>query len=299
MNDAIWLGAFAGCGATGMVVLASTMLRARPRLADAIVRMTTPPPAVPESNPLAPDDFKSRVGAIVQPGIPRRLLAGNLDTDLRLLRIPEVRHLGDKTVAALLGAGIPVLGAAGAAQLGMSVGWALPALVAATLGMLLFLAPDLEVRRRAALARREFAEHLQVYLDLVALNRVSGVGAMQSLERAALVGDSWVFRQLSEVLQRAQLAGQPPWSAMADVAEQLAIPQLADLGDIMTVSGESGASIVDSLRARSRAQRHDMITAELGDAEVASEKLRIPNAGMAIVLVAIVIVPAVVNVMSG
>ncbi|MFE9575074.1 type II secretion system F family protein [Nocardia sp. NPDC006044] len=298
MKDMLWIAAFAGAATFGIVILAATMLRSRPALPDAVDRMTTPPPVTPESELLRPKDFKSKVGVLVDPYLARYPWARSRPADLRILRTDTARYLGDKTLSALAGVVMPPIGALAAAQFGVSVAWELVVFGAVSLGALLFVAPDIEIRRKAATARREFAEHLQVYLDLVTLNRISGVGAMQSLERAALVGDSWVFRRLTELLQRAQLAGQTPWNAMTELAEQLSIPQLADLGDIMTVSGESGASVADNLRARSRAQRHEMISAELSDAEIASEKLRIPNAGMAIVLVAIVLVPAITNVMT-
>ncbi|QIS22816.1 hypothetical protein [Nocardia terpenica] len=296
MTYELHLALFACLGVLGFCTVISTFLRSRPALRQALERLT--PAAGPV--PIAWDtgSIKARVGTLAYPYLARWQWFRLPEHDLRLLEIDPARFLGDKILSGAAGFALPLVLTVSGRAIGAGIPESLALAAAPILGAALFLAPDAELRAKAARARTEFAQHLQIYLDLVTLNRIGGVGALQSLERAAAVGDSWVFHRLTEVLQRSQLAGQPPWLALSELSRRLALPDLADLGDIMTMSGEWGTSVVDSLRARSRSQRHEIVTHELGAAEAASERLRIPAACIALLLVAMLTVPSVVNIMN-
>ena len=126
----------------------------------------------------------------------------------------------------------------------------MPVVATLALGVGMFFLPDYNVRDDAKKARAEFARALAAYIDLVALERNSGSGPRQAMEVAAEVGDSWVFRRLTEELARTRWSGVAPWEALHALADELGLAELDDLADIMRLSGEEGAQIYTNLRAR-------------------------------------------------
>lgn len=122
---------------------------------------------------------------------------------------------------------------------------------------------------------------------------------MQSLERAAAVGDSWVFRRLDEELMRAQRSGQAPWDTLTRISGELELPDLADLADIMTLTGEQGASVAVTLSARASALRNAQLSDELGKAGSATEKIQAPLAVLGIIFMAMLFIPALSNIVLG
>jgi len=163
----------------------------------------------------------------------------------------------------------------------------------------LFFLPDYNVRDDAKKARAEFARALGAYLDLVALERNSGAGPRQAMEAAADVGDSWVFRRLGEELARTRWSGLTPWEALHELAAELGLPELDDLADIMRLSGEEGAAIYTSLRARSAALRTAMLNTEKAKANEVGERMSIPMSLLGVIFLAILIAPALLRVMGG
>ncbi len=146
------------------------------------------------------------------------------------------------------------------------LGWQLPLLIpvggSIALAVLLFFGPDMDVRTDARKARIEFSRALTAYIDLVALERIGGSGPRQAMEQAAEVGDSWVFQRIGEELARSRWSGVAPWDALHALADELGLPDLDDLADIMRLSQE-GAQVYSNLRARSTALRAAMLNQEL------------------------------------
>ena len=124
-----------------------------------------------------------------------------------------------------------------ATALASAGGWRLPVVlpVAAGLG-LAFLAALLahrDVLARATRARREFARAVCTYLDLVALQLAAAHGPVQALEQAAAVCDGWVFERIRDSLRIAQLQMHAPWAELRELAEEIGVPELGDVGAIM------------------------------------------------------------------
>jgi len=184
-----------------------------------------------------------------------------------------------------------------AAAAGAALPIALPAVSALVLAAVLFVVPDLDVARKAVAAREEFARATSAYLDLTALERAAGAGATQSLEQAATVGDSWVFVRLREQLVRARLSGRPPWDGLHELSHELGLPELTDLADIMRLSGEEGAAVADTLRARSRGLRAALLTREQTRANEESERMVIPVALLGLIFLVILGAPAIVRIL--
>jgi Flp pilus assembly protein TadB len=301
MTWAMLAGATAGLGVT---VIVRELLPAQPQLAAALDRLT--PGRVTASQPTAQEPagesastsgLEARVGRIAQRHLAEAPLLRIPTVELALLRLPVARYLGQKVLLGLIGLLFPTLFTLLALVAGSSLPVAVPTVGGLVLGALLFLLPDLEVRRKAAAAREEFARATSAYIDLTALERAAGAGATQALEQAATVGDSWVFVRLREQLIRARLSGTPPWDGLHALATELALPELSDLADIMRLSGEEGAAVADTLRARSRGLRTALLTKEQTRANEDSERMVIPVALLGLIFLAILGAPAIVRIL--
>ena len=118
------------------------------------------------------------------------------------------------------------------------------------------------------------------------------------MEIAASVGDSWVFRRLSEELARSRWSGLPPWDALRKLSDELGLPELADLADIMRLSGEEGAQVYQTLRSRSQSMRTAALNAALADANAVGERMSIPMSTLGLVFMAMLIAPALLRVLG-
>ena len=290
----------------GVSLIVRELLPAQPQLAAALDRLqpprlaptTTTVPQVPaDGEPASTSSLETRVGLLLQRHLTDAPFVRIPTRELALLRTPVARYLGQKVLLGLLGLAFPSVFTLMAAALGYALPVAVPALGGLTLGALLFLTPDLEVRRKAADAREEFARAISAYIDLTALERAAGAGATQSLEQAATVGDSWVFVRLREQLVRARLSGTAPWDGLHALAEELTLPELSDLADIMRLSGEQGAAVADTLRARSRGLRVALLTKEQTRANQDSERMVIPVALLGLIFLVLLGAPAIVRIL--
>ena len=215
--------------------------------------------------------------------------------ELALLRIPLARFYGDKIVMAFLGLAIPPLLAFFFEQIGLGFPVAIPAMASAGLAVVMFCLPNYNAVDDARKARLEFARALGAYIDLVALERNNGSGVRQAMESAAEVGDSWVFIRLSEELTRSRWSGQPPWDALHALADELGLPELNDFADIMRLSGEEGASVYATLRARSNSMRAAMLNEELAQANAVGERMSIPGSLLGVVFMALLVAPSLLR----
>ncbi len=295
---------FGATGGLGVTLIARELLPSDPQLASALdrlgpTRIGLDAPAVQE--PAAGDGstgaLEHRVGIWAQRHLVDAPFVRIPTKELLLLRIPVARHLGQKVLMALLGLLFPAVFIVVTTAGRFALPIALPAVFALVLAAVLFVVPDLDVRRRAAAAREEFARATSAYLDLTALERAAGAGATQSLEQAATVGDSWVFVRLREQLIRARLSGTPPWDGLHDLATELSLPELSDLADIMRLSGEEGAAVADTLRARSRGLRAALLTKEQTRANEESERMVVPVALLGLIFLVILGAPAIVRIL--
>jgi len=295
---------FGATGGLGVTLIARELLPSDPQLASALDRLAPTrigldAPAVQE--PAAGDGstgaLEHRVGIWAQRHLVDAPFVRIPTKELLLLRIPVARHLGQKVLMALLALLFPAVFIVVTTAGGYALPIALPAVFALVLAAVLFVVPDLDVRRRAAAAREEFARATSAYLDLTALERAAGAGATQSLDQAATVGDSWVFVRLREQLIRARLSGTPPWDGLHDLATELSLPELSDLADIMRLSGEEGAAVADTLRARSRGLRAALLTKEQTRANEESERMVVPVALLGLIFLVILGAPAIVRIL--
>ena len=301
LTAAVLLGATSGLG---VILIVRELLPSDPKLASALDRLAptrlgaaAPAAREPAAGGGSTGPLEHRVGIWAQRYLADAPFIRIPTTELLLLRIPVARHLGQKVLMALLGLLFPAVLLVLCAATGYALPIALPAMFALVLTAVLFIVPDLDVRRKATAAREEFARATSAYLDLTALERAAGAGATQSLEQAATVGDSWVFVRLREQLVRARLSGMPPWDGLHDLATELGLPELSDLADIMRLSGEEGAAVADTLRARSRGLRAALLTKEQTRANEESERMVVPVAFLGLIFLVILGAPAMVRIL--
>ena len=177
--------------------------------------------------------------------------------------------------------------------------WSAPTVAALGLGAVLFFLPDVDLRRRAGEVRAELRQVLCVFLEFVALERAADAGAAESLERAAAVGDSRFFVLVRDELVRAQLAGEPAWRAFEHLADRVEVPELGDVADIMRLTGEDGAGVYGTLRARAASLRTALLNEQAAQANAASEQMVVPVALLGIAFLLLLGYPAFARIVFG
>jgi hypothetical protein len=287
-------------------VVIRELLPVHPDLADALARLHPDAARSPTADRgrITPGDRPPEAGWLDRLGqraadIARRHRLPIPTRDLDLLDQPVERFVLTKTGLALIGLVFPHLLVTLMASLGLSLPLVVPTVASLVLAAVLFLAPDLDVRTRAGAARREFRRAVCAYLDLVALERAGDAGVSESLERAAAIGHGRAFTRIHDALLRSRLDGAPPWAGLRDLADELGVPELADVADIMRLSGEDGAAVYDTLRARAHGLRTTILTEHEARANADSEKMVAPVALLGIVFIALLGYPAFARIVYG
>lgn len=280
-----------GCVAgAGVALLVREMVPAAPKLGPALRRLN-PPPARPGIGSPSGSASQTVWGGWLVDRVPGRLPR----TDLLLIQQTPEQFLVTKVALALAGLLLPVLVVAGWALMGLGVPLFIPGVFGVLAAAALWFVPDWHVRDQAAKARSEFAHAAAAYLELVALRMASNVGAAQALEDAVRVGRGWAFTRIQEALLRARTDKSSPWDALDELGGQLQLPILADVADIMRLSSNDGAAVYDTLRARAKSLRTELLAAQATEANTDSEKMSAPGALLAAIVMFGIAFPAVLN----
>jgi Flp pilus assembly protein TadB len=283
----------------GVALLIWRLVPAQPDLADALDRLS-PRAARRRAQPQARvTDTRERLGQWAMKTLPVGVWSKVPRRELAILRMPPARFYGEKLVFGLAGLVIPSLLTGIFALVGLRLPIVIPVAGTVVLAAVMFFIPDYNARDDAKKARAEFARALGAYIDMVALERNSGSGGRQAMEVAAEVGDSWVFRRLGEELARSRWSGEAPWQALHALADELALPELDDLADILRLPDEEGSGIYAQLRARAASMRVALLNDELARANQVGEKLSIPVSLLGLIFMVILIAPALLRVMGG
>ena len=210
-------------------------------------------------------------------------------TDLDILAKDRSAWLASKAAWGLAGLLIAPLFAVLVALDGLAVPLPVPAFASLALACAFFFLPDLSTRLTAQQRRTDFRYAIASYLDLVALERGAGAGPTESLEAAAEIGGGWAFQRIRAALDAARRGGQAPWTALATLAAQVGISELADLADIAEVAGQEGAKILQTLAARAESMRSQALSADRASAGSKSTTMVVPiallGAGFLILLI--------------
>jgi len=260
------------CG-LGIFVAVREIVPAPTRLDAALARLDPGQDWLPSATPRAP-----RAGPLA------RRIAAELPwlpvpaTDLALLGKDRESWIASKVACGLLGLVFPPLLAGLAMLAGTSLPWTFSVVASLVFGAALFFAPDLVTRVNAAERRNDFRHALTSYLDLVALERCAGAGPTEALEAAAEIGDGWAFQRISGALAAARRSGAAPWTALAGLARETGVSELADVADIAEVAGHEGAKILETLTARAASMRSQALASDRAKAGSRSTTMVVPIA---------------------
>ncbi|PPK63365.1 type II secretion system F family protein [Actinokineospora auranticolor] len=292
----IVLGAGAGAGLWALVVF---LFPPRPALGVVLAAATTPPVPAPI---LATDDtgWAVRLGRPAIPalralGLPGRKVGRDLAVAGRSVSV----HLAEKAVLAVAGLLLPALASAVLALAGFGLGLQFPLVAGLVLGVVGFLAPDLNARNQAAALRAGFRHALSAYLDLVWITLAGGMGVDSALGDSVLVGRGWAFEQLGRALDAARLTRATPWAALRQLGEELDVSELAELAASVSLAGTEGAKVRTSLAAKAQALRTHQITEAEGAAQAATERLSLPVMVLFLGFLAFITYPALTQVLNG
>lgn len=136
--------------------------------------------------------------------------------------------------------------------------------------------PALQVRTRAALARRRFRTSLSAYLDLVAIMLAGGAGIETALFAAARIGDGPAFRRIAGALELSRTSRQSPWDTLAALGRDIAVTDLPELAATVRLGGEQGARMTASLVAKASSLRAKQLAEVEAEANAATEKMGLP-----------------------
>ncbi len=241
-------------------------------------------------------DAQDRLGLWVMRTLPVSNVWSTPTRELALLRRTPHRFYGEKALYFLIGLLFPAVASLLFFLFGVRPPIGVPVMASLLLGAGLSFLPDYNVRSDAAKAREEFTRALTAYVDLVALERITGAGPRQAMTSAADVGDSWVFKRIAEELSRSRFNGVPPWDSLTTLSVDLGLPDLAEVSDIMRLSGEDGAAVYQMLRARAASMRAATTNAELAKANAAGERMSVPVSALALIFLLILATPAILRV---
>ncbi|MCL1870587.1 MAG: type II secretion system F family protein [Promicromonosporaceae bacterium] len=267
-------------------------------LADAVARVGHRPTPRPEA-PGAERNATDRLGNWAMKNLPAAAWVRTPRRELALLQMPLERFYGEKVTLAFIGVVAPPLLVTFFRAIGLGIPYQVTPVLALGLGVFLFFYPNLDAVEQAKKARAEFRRALGAYVDLVALERLNGAGALQAMESAAQIGSSWVFARLAEDLARSRWSGVPPWDSLETLADDLGLPELDDFADIMRLSGEQSTAVYGHLRARAESMRSALLADELAQANALGERLQIPGALLGVIFMALVIAPALLSMATG
>ena len=300
-TQALLIGSGALVGFGAFLLLRAVLVVEQPRLADALARLDGRAAPVPVGPMPERGDRWARAAGRAGVWAAARLPAAGLRAPSQAVALigwtPE-GYAARKVGLAAFGAGFVPLFSAVLGVTGVRLPVVVPVVGSLALAAVLFLVVDLVVRDQAAEARGQMRRALCSYLDLVSLRRDASEGPTIALERAAGVGEGWVFRRITDALVAARLAGDPPWDGLRRMAADTGVGELADVADIAEVAASEGASIAPTLRARAQSLRVQLLAEEEASANTASEKLTAPVALLSIAFLLLFLYPALARLMA-
>lgn len=286
--------------ALGLLMLLREWVPTQPHLGEASQRLA--PDQMQLIRMPAPEPVKLSTIERLALGLDRRIphLPGITPdrADLELLGVTTSHLVTRKLLYALTGLVLPVILGTALTLAGTNLSLAIPAglgLLAAVLGWLL---PDSQLREKAKERRAEFVRAALVYLQLVAIQRMAGAGAHQAMVRSAEISQSWTFTRIRLELARAEWSHTPAWDAMEELGAKINVPQLADIGDIMRLAGESTAGVADSLLARATALRDQLLSQAHAQANAATTTMAAPGTLLLIIMLLVIIYPVALSLMG-
>jgi tight adherence protein C len=253
----------------------------------------------PQDAPSGPaGGLELRVGGWVAAQLAQRGIGYRaLHQDLALTGQSFDALMARKVVGAGAGFLVALLGF-GFAQYGAGV-WlppGAPVMAALLVGAAVFVAPDVDVRKGANRRRREFTEHLAIYLELVALEMAGYAAAEAALPQAARYGGTWSMLLIRDTLLRARLSGEDRWDALTALGERIGVADLRDLGALVKTVADDGARVRQTVSARAASMRRALLAEDDVDAKRRKQLMGLAGLLIAAGFMVFVGYPAFVNI---
>jgi tight adherence protein C len=162
--------------------------------------------------------------------------------------------------------------------MGWGVSLQVPLWAALIVALIFFFLPDLQIRRDAAVRRRDFRHAVGAFLDLVAMNLAGGRGVPEALLMAVSVGEggsssNWAMARIREALANARIVGITPWQALGQLGDEINVDELRDLSAALGLVADDGAKVRTSLTARAATMRRRELAEVEGQAGERSQSM--------------------------
>nr|WP_214661987.1 type II secretion system F family protein [Streptomyces polyasparticus] len=277
----------------------------RPSLAQRVAALGRPPavalPAPRGRDADAAEGWAARAGRRAVPALKSLGLPGaSLGRDLRLAEISVESFLAEKAIAALIGVIAP--GAAVAAlwgATGSGPGWQVTGAASLVVGVVLFFAPDFNVRSAARKRREELRHTLSVFLNLTVVALAGGAGIHQALTDAGSLMHGWAASQLRRALTAADVGRTGVWDEIGALGRHSGVRELTELSASVALAGSEGAKIRASLEAKAAAMRTRRLAEADGAAQAATERMSLPVVVMFAGFLIFIGFPALHKVLAG
>ena len=175
----------------------------------------------------------------------------------------------------------------------------LPLLIIGISGAVLgYMLPDMELKKKAEARRVEFSRALTAYVTLLGSSIAGGGGITTAMADAANMGEGWVFTKIRHVLDEANLSGTSPWVALDRLGRDLRVTPLIELAGSLTLAGNSGARITETLHSRAESSREKELADLRSEAEAKSSSLGMPVGMMLLGWAVFMGYPAVLSLMG-
>lgn len=278
----------------GMLILSAVGLAVRalrpapPRLSAVMAQLNAQPSRRLANRDDAPSARRSWIPAAAVAPAERHV--GARDEDLAILGRSRAELAVTKIGWAVSGVLFPALVSTILTLGGVHLPFAIPLVASIGIGLFCWVNPSRQLAEDAEKARAEFRSALAAYLALVGLERKARGSATEALEEASRVSGSRPFRLIHTEVLRAELAGTPPWTALADLGTRFGVTELVSLAEIVATAAD-GAAVFATLLAEARSLHHAELTAQRAEANVISERLVQPLGLLAFGFVLLILIP--------
>ncbi|MGO1628101.1 MAG: hypothetical protein ACTH07_08885 [Microbacterium sp.] len=230
-----------------------------------------------------------RIGAWIAQHIPQTKFLAAPTAELDLLGETVSGFYATKVRNALIGFAIPfVPGLLMMLVTGQPV--ALVAGVSIVTAAIFWMLPDINVRRRAREARREFTRFIAVYLQLVAGALLGNATVDNALTNAARVSDTWVFERIRREFSAADLTRTSKWTALERLGDKVGVPAMVNMARTLRL-GEARVSLRDQLIAHCEKLRAEVAAADKDAAHRITQRIGAPLMCSILPILALLVVP--------
>ena len=225
------------------------------------------------------------------------LLLGAPAADLQLLGRTLPGYLSTRLAWGLAGLAAPVLLTVALLVVGVAPPAPFSGVLAVAAALGCSLIPAVAVREQAKTAREELRRAVAAYADLIAQQRVAGASPVQAMTDAAAVAHGWQFQRIRAALDHGRRRGIPPWESARQLAEQLAVPELGELADVLAAASQ-GSSVATTLTSQAAAMRTAAIATDQAGANEVSERMIYPVTLLGLGFLLLLVYPAIVRLLS-